>query len=104
MSGIGNISSNFGSITSSSLDKISNSIGKSENTTGFTDRLENALNNVADAQKQSSELAKAYELGSENDLSKVMISQQVSSLGFQFTLNARNKVLSAYKDIMNMPV
>ena len=104
MSGIGNISSNFGSITSSSLDKISNPIGRSENTTGFTDRLENALNNVADAQKQSSELAKAYELGSENDLSKVMISQQVSSLGFQFTLNARNKVLSAYKDIMNMPV
>ena len=43
-------------------------------------------------------------MGVENDLSKVMISQQVSSLGFQLTLNVRNKVLSAYKDIMNMPV
>jgi flagellar hook-basal body complex protein FliE len=28
----------------------------------------------------------------------------VSSLGFQLTLNLRNKALSAYKDIMNMPV
>jgi len=49
-------------------------------------------------------MTKAYELGTENDISKVMISQQVSSLGFQLTLNVRNKMLSAYKDIMNMPV
>ena len=104
MSGIEKISSNFETIGSSSLTKISTSIGKPENTTGFVDRMESALQNVAEAQKQSNTLAKAYELGSENDLSKVMISQQISSLGFQFTLNARNKVLSAYKDIMNMPV
>ena len=39
-----------------------------------------------------------------NDLAKVMVSQQVSSLAFQLTLNVRNKALSAYKDIMNMPV
>ena len=45
-----------------------------------------------------------YELGTENDLSKVMLSQQISSVGFQLTLNLRNKALSAYKDIMNMPV
>jgi flagellar hook-basal body complex protein FliE len=49
-------------------------------------------------------MTKAYELGIENDLSKVMVSQQISSLGFQMTLNVRNKMLSAYKDIMNMPV
>jgi flagellar hook-basal body complex protein FliE len=73
-------------------------------TEGFGDRLGNALNNVAEAQNKSVELARAYEMGIENDLSKVMISQQISSLGFQLTLNARNKVLSAYKDIMNMPV
>ena len=104
MSTIGKITSSFETISSSSLNKISTSIGKTENTTSFVDRMEGALQNVADAQKQSNDMAKAYELGSENDLSKVMISQQISSLGFQFTLNARNKVLSAYKDIMNMPV
>ncbi len=104
MSNIGKISSSFEAISSSSLNKISTSIGKPDNATGFVDRMESALQNVAEAQKQSNNLAKAYELGSENDLSKVMISQQISSLGFQFTLNARNKVLSAYKDIMNMPV
>ena len=72
--------------------------------TPFTDRMGGAIREVADAQNQAAELTKAYELGTENDISKVMISQQVSSLGFQLTLNVRNKMLSAYKDIMNMPV
>ena len=33
-----------------------------------------------------------------------MMNQEMASLGFQMTLQVRNKVLSAYKDIMNMPV
>ena len=70
----------------------------------FTDRLGDAIREVAVAQNSAANLTKSYELGIENDLSKVMVSQQVSSLGFQMTLNVRNKMLSAYKDIMNMPV
>ena len=70
----------------------------------FADRIGGALRGVANAQNHAASLTKAYELGTENDISKVMISQQVSSLGFQLTLNVRNKMLSAYKDIMNMPV
>ena len=72
--------------------------------TPFTDRMGGAIREVANAQNQAADLTKASELGTENDISKVMISQQVSSLGFQLTLNVRNKMLSAYKDIMNMPV
>ena len=104
MSNISNLSAKFNSITSSSLQKMDSAIGQPNQSMEFSNRIENALENVADAQKNSNELSKAYELGIENDLSKVMVSQQISSLGFQFTLNARNKVLSAYKDIMNMPV
>ena len=71
---------------------------------GFGDRITNAIDQVAASQNKTMELVKAYEMGMENDISKVMINQQVLSLGFQMTLNVRNKVLSAYKDIMNMPV
>ena len=74
------------------------------NSTLFADRMGGALKEVANAQNHAASLTKAYELGMENDISKVMVSQQVSSLGFQLTLNVRNKMLSAYKDIMNMPV
>ena len=79
-------------------------LGADTHETPFTDRLGNAIREVAVAQNSAANLTKSYELGIENDLSKVMVSQQVSSLGFQMTLNVRNKMLSAYKDIMNMPV
>jgi flagellar hook-basal body complex protein FliE len=71
---------------------------------GFGNRITEAIEQVAEAQNKTAKLVKAYEMGIENDISKVMINQQVSSLGFQMTLNVRNKVLSAYKDIMQMPV
>ncbi len=71
---------------------------------GFLENIKSAIQDVSDTQKKSADLTKNFELGIENDLTKVMIQQQLSSLGFQMTLNVRNKVLSAYKDIMNMPV
>ena len=70
----------------------------------FINNVSNALENVANTQKEAAEITKNYELGKEQDLTKVIVNQQISKLAFQVTLNVRNKVLSAYKDIMNMPV
>ena len=86
------------------MEKASETLGSSDQNVGFSDRMQNALTDVADAQKQAADSMKAYDLGVETDLSKVMVDQQISSLGFQLTLNVRNKMLSAYKDILNMPV
>ena len=70
----------------------------------FLESIKSAIDDVSDWQLKSAELTKNFELGLENDLTKVMINQQLAGLGFQMTLNVRNKVLTAYKDIMNMPV
>ena len=86
------------------LNPAQNTLGPQIKETPFTDRMTNAIRQVANAQEDAAISAKNFELGLETDLSKVMMKQQVSSLGFQLTLNVRNKVLSAYKDIMNMPV
>ena len=86
------------------MEKAAETLDSSSQNVGFSDRMQNALTDVANAQKQSADSMKAYDLGIETDLSKVMVDQQVSSLGFQLTLNVRNKMLSAYKDILNMPV
>ena len=86
------------------LEKATEAFGQSSQNVDFSDRMQNALTDVADAQKQAADSMKAFDLGIETDLSKVMVDQQVSSLGFQLTLNVRNKMLSAYKDILNMPV
>jgi flagellar hook-basal body complex protein FliE len=86
------------------LSPAKDALGSQIPETPFTDRMTNAIRQVAKAQEEAAISAKNFELGVETDLSKVMMKQQVSSLGFQLTLNVRNKVLSAYKDIMNMPV
>lgn len=83
---------------------LNNGVGKQDSVPSFVQRLEDGLKQVADTQQNAATLAQNYELGLENDLAKVMVGQQVSSLAFQLTLNVRNKALSAYKDIMNMPV
>jgi flagellar hook-basal body complex protein FliE len=104
MSTIGPIGSSLGSSHAQVLKRAQEALQTEKPTEGFGDRITNAIDQVAAAQNKTAGLVKAYEMGMENDISKVMINQQVSSLGFQLTLNVRNKVLSAYKDIMNMPV
>ena len=70
----------------------------------FAERLGGALEQVNEAQATANKSALAYETGQTDNLASVMVDQQVSSLGFQMTMNVRNKALSAYRDIMNMPV
>ena len=86
------------------LDNAAAALSKESDGPSFGERMGGAVREVADAQNASAALTRAYEMGEVQDLSKVMVSQQVSSLGFQMVLNVRNKMLSAYKDIMNMPV
>lgn len=71
---------------------------------GFAERLGSAIETVAKSQSSASEAARAYEMGEREDLAGVMVEQQVASLGFQLTLNVRNRALTAYRDIMNMSV
>ena len=104
MTTIGTISNSIGSAHQQVLKRAEQNLNGGNSTSGFSERIGDAINQVANAQNDSAQITEAYELGMENDLSKVMVQQQVSSLGFQMTLNVRNKVLSAYKDIMNMPV
>ena len=103
MSEIGSLKLSLPSATISHTEKVAKTIGV-ESSNDFGDRLSTAFKSVADAQTKSAQLTKDFELGRETDLSKVMVQQQVSGIGFQLTLNVRNKLLSAYKDMMNMPV
>ena len=60
---------------------------------------------AVDAQQaRASDLSAAYERGETHDIVSVMVERQKASLGFEATLQVRNKLLSAYRDIMNMPV
>lgn len=73
-------------------------------TPDFKQRIGEALESVNTQQTKASQAARDFETGKTNDLAAVMVEQQVASLGFQMTLQTRNKALTAYRDIMNMPV
>lgn len=74
-------------------------------TQDFTQLLSNALNNVNDLQKESDQLRTRFDMGDRSiNLSDVMIAGQKSSIAFEATVQVRNKVVEAYKTIMNMPV
>ncbi|WP_432280322.1 flagellar hook-basal body complex protein FliE [Stakelama saccharophila] len=72
--------------------------------TDFADTLADALKSVNESQAKAGDLSAAYERGETTDIAKVMLARQQASVGFEATLQVRNKLLSAYKDIMNMPV
>lgn len=64
-----------------------------------------ALDKVNQLQENASSLKEQYELGdSKVSLAQVMIASQKASVAFQATLQIRNKIIEAYKDIMNMPI
>ena len=56
------------------------------------------------AQQASADLKNAYERGEDIPLTDVVLSMQKASIGFEATLQVRNKLLKAYEDIKNMPV
>lgn len=72
--------------------------------TSFSDTLGAAVRAVNEQQAKAGALSSAYERGETHDIVGVMIERQKASLGFEATLQVRNKLLSAYRDIMNMPV
>lgn len=72
---------------------------------GFGEIMNQAINKVNDVQKASSNMATAYEQGVAGvDITDVMIASQKASVSFQAMVQVRNKLVDAYRDVMNMPI
>jgi len=71
----------------------------------FQTVLKTSLDQVNQVQLQSQQLAQRFEMGDSSvSLSDAMISLQKSSIALQQTVQVRNKLVSAYQEIMNMGV
>ncbi|MGR2866877.1 flagellar hook-basal body complex protein FliE [Vibrio vulnificus] len=71
----------------------------------FSTLLNQAINNVNSLQRSSSDLQTRFDRGDADvSLSDVMIARNKSSVVFEATVQVRNKLVEAYKDLMNMPV
>jgi flagellar hook-basal body complex protein FliE len=79
--------------------------GKQVSGAGFQQQLTQALRSVSDSQNQADEMQKQVSLGNPTvSLEDTMVAMQKAQIGFQATLQVRNKLVQAYSEIMNMQV
>lgn len=69
---------------------------------GFAGALKSALDGVNTTQQNAENITSAYERGEVTDVAKVMLARQEAGVAFEATLQVRNRLLSAYQDIMRM--
>ena len=70
----------------------------------FQAAMADAVQQVNALQADASSASAAFERGDSHDLASVMIARQKAALAFEATVQVRNRLLGAYKDVMNMPL
>ncbi|AJP59174.1 flagellar hook-basal body complex protein FliE [Pandoraea vervacti] len=79
--------------------------GAMSKTGGFAAELEASLKRVSASQNGAEAQARAFEMGEPGvALNDVMVDLQKANIGFQMSVQVRNKLVSAYTTVMNMQV
>jgi flagellar hook-basal body complex protein FliE len=82
----------------------SKAVGSAEGAS-FQQAMTQALRGVSDAQHEATRLQREVQLDNPTvSLEETMVAMQKASIGFQAALQVRNKLVSAYSEIMNMQV
>ena len=71
----------------------------------FSNLMHDSIREVNAAMQESRAMTTRFEMGDPSvSLAEVMVNSQKAGLQFQAAAEIRNRVLSAYKEVMNMPV
>lgn len=80
-------------------------VNNGESVKGFGEMFQQAIGSVNATQQQAGALATSFEQGDPQvSLAQVMVASQKASVSFQALTQVRNRLVDAYKDIMNMPI
>ena len=72
---------------------------------GFGTLFKDAISQVNETQATSMQMKRDFETGvGDRSLAEVMIASQKADLSFRAMTEVRNKLVTAYQEIMNMPV
>ncbi|MBL8404386.1 Flagellar hook-basal body complex protein FliE [bioreactor metagenome] len=71
----------------------------------FAQILQGSIDKVNETQRQANQMAEKLAAGdTSQNLHEVMIALQTASVSFQEMVQVRNKLVSAYQDVMNIQV
>ncbi len=80
-------------------------IGQAKGGVDFAQVFKAQMEQVNGLHQNAEKLGQRFSLGDDSvNLSDVMIASQKSSIALQTTIQARNKLVTAYHDIMNMQI
>lgn len=72
---------------------------------GFATELRSSIERINELQQDAGIKTTAFQLGDPNiSLNEVMVAKQKAGIAFDMGVQVRNKLISAYKEIMNMQV
>jgi flagellar hook-basal body complex protein FliE len=84
--------------------KVAQSLTKpQEPVTSFQDTLKTSLVKVNDLQETKMDMIEEFASGKTQNVHELMISMQKAGMAMQMTGAVRSKIMTAYKEIMQMP-
>ena len=78
--------------------------GASSGSGGFADAFTSAIRGVEASGQQATASVEKFLSGEGEELHTTIMATQRAELAFEMFLQARNKVVSAYQEIMRMPI
>ena len=91
-------------IANSRAADMSLGISNEQQQSRFASDLLAAIRSVNATQMQAAATKTNFEASGDVNVTDVLIDSQRASVAFEATLQVRNKVLEAYKEVMSMPV
>jgi flagellar hook-basal body complex protein FliE len=95
----------LGSVTKVTLDSVQAAKPAANGGLRFGEALKSAIDGVNHTQKESEAMTRAYQMEDPQvGLEETMIAMSKANIEFQALVQVRNRLISAYHDIMNMQV
>ncbi len=85
------------------LTKNENEVKQKDNA-DFTQILQDKMNEVNSLQKEANSLTESFQAGGPVDVHEVMLSMEKAELALRLTVQVRNKLLEAYKELSQMQI
>lgn len=84
---------------------VADTVQEADKAVNFGSMLRSSIQQVSESQKLASELAVGFERGDKDiSLAEVMVARQKASVSFEAAIQVRNRLLEAYREVMNMQV
>jgi flagellar hook-basal body complex protein FliE len=85
-------------------DHSINKINLSKDSVSFGEMLNETINEVDSAQKNSEKMVNGLAEGKNTDIHNTMIAMEKADISFQLMMQIRNKLVSAYQEIYRMQI